>query len=102
MVTKFQLIDSEGKVLADGEIENGIYRVFSSEFSNGYAEFENLEDIVWGQRDTALFCSPASTRQLGLFGKIRITHDPMRGDAATRPLHHHNERYKTPYQRRNP
>ena len=23
MVTKFQLIDSEGKVLADGEIENG-------------------------------------------------------------------------------
>ena len=45
MVTKFQLIDSEGKVLADGEIENGIYRVFSSEFSNGYAEFENLEDM---------------------------------------------------------
>ena len=56
MVTKFQLIDSEGKVLADGEIENGIYRVFSSEFSNGYAEFENLDDTVcyvWGQRDTA-------------------------------------------------
>ena len=73
MVTKFQLIDSEGKVLADGEIENGIYRVFSCEFSNGYAEFENLEDMYATCGGNAIqpemFCSPASTRQLGLFSK---------------------------------
>ena len=73
MVTKFQLIDSEGKVLADGEIENGIYRVFSSEFSNGYAEFENLDDLFATCGGNAIqpemFSSPASTRQLGLFSK---------------------------------
>ena len=72
MVTKFQLIDSEGKVLADGEIENGIYRVFSSEFPNGYAEFENLEDMFAKCGGVAiqpmLFESPARTRQLDLFG----------------------------------
>ena len=72
MVTKFQLIDSEGKVLADGEIENGIYRVFSSEFSNGYAEFENLDDMFAKCGGVAiqpmLFESPARTRQLDLFG----------------------------------
>ena len=58
MVTKFQLIDSEGKVLADGEIENGIYRVFSFR-PNSLTDTQNLENLedmyatVWGQRDTA-------------------------------------------------
>ena len=73
MVTKFQLIDSEGKVLAVGEIENGVYRVFSSEFSNGYAEFENLDEMFEKCGGNAIqpemFSSPASTRQLDLFSK---------------------------------
>ncbi|MCY3743606.1 MAG: hypothetical protein OXH00_21545 [Candidatus Poribacteria bacterium] len=71
MVTKFQLINKEGKVLADGEIENDVYRVFSAQFPNGYKEFKHLEDIYAECGGNAIqpemFCSPASTRQLGLF-----------------------------------
>ena len=73
MVTKFQLLDSEGKVIADGEIENGMYRVFSAEAPNEYEEFENIEDMFAKSGGVGiqpmLFETPARTRQLGLFSK---------------------------------
>ena len=73
MVTKFQLVDSEGKIIADGEIENDVYRLFSPEASNDCQEFENLEDMFEKSGGVGiqpmLFETPARTRQLGLFSK---------------------------------
>ncbi len=72
MVTQFQLVDSEGKIIAVGEIDNGMHRVFYPDFPNGYAEFEELEDMFAKCGGVAiqpmLFETPARTRQLDLFG----------------------------------
>ena len=73
MVTQFQLVDSEGKILAHGEIDNDIYRVFLPDFPNGYAEFENLDDMFAKCGGVGiqpmLFETPARTRQLDLFSE---------------------------------
>ena len=71
MITKFHLVDGIGKVLGEGEIENGVYRFFSAEFPNGYKEFKTLEAMFEECRGVAIqpqmFQTPARTRQLGLF-----------------------------------
>lgn len=71
MITQFQLVDSIGKVIGEGEIENDVYRLFSADFPNGYAEFKTLESMLAESQGVAiqpqLFASPARTRQLGLF-----------------------------------
>lgn len=71
MITKFHLVDSVGKVLGEGEIENGVYRLFSADFPNGYEEFKTLEAMFAASGGVAIqpqmFPSPARTRQLGLF-----------------------------------
>ena len=45
MVTEFELIDAAGKVLARGEIDDGIYRLFSKKNPSEYQEFETLEEM---------------------------------------------------------
>jgi len=71
MITQFQLLDGIGKVLGEGEIEDGVYRLFSADFPNGYAEFETLEAMFAASQGVAIqpqmFQTPARTRQLGLF-----------------------------------
>lgn len=72
MITKFHLVDGMGKVLGEGEIENGnLYRFFSTEFPNGYKAFKTLEEMFAACGGIAIqpqmFPSPARTRQLGLF-----------------------------------
>ncbi len=70
MVTPFQLMDTVGNTLADGEIDNGIYRLFSPQLPAGYQEFENLADMFAASEGVAiqpeLFQTPAGTQQLGL------------------------------------
>lgn len=73
MITKFRLVDRDGKVLGEGEeTAEGVYRFFSAEFINGYKEFKTLEEMFATCGGIAiqpqLFPSPARTRQLGLFG----------------------------------
>lgn len=69
MVTKFQLVDRVGKVIGEGEIENGVYRLFSSHFPNGYEEYKTLEAMFAQCGGVAIqpqmFQTPARTRQLG-------------------------------------
>ena len=72
MVTEFELIDAAGKVLARGEIDNGIYRLFSEKNQSEYQEFETLELMFAASGGVAiqpwLFETPARTRQLYLGG----------------------------------
>ena len=71
MVTKFELIDATGKVLAQGEIDNGIYRLFSEKNPSEYQEFETLEEMFATAGGVAIqpwmFETPARTRQEQLF-----------------------------------
>ena len=77
MVAQFQLVNSEGKIIAHGEIdgENGseTYRVFSPQNPTECQEFENLDDLFATCGGVGiqpmLFETPARTRQLGLFSK---------------------------------
>lgn len=70
MITQFELIDSVGKVLARGEIDGDIYRVFSQEFLGGYKEFKDTAEIFARWQGCAIqpemFQTPADTRQLTL------------------------------------
>ena len=72
MVTEFELMDAAGKVLARGEIENGIYRLFSNENPSNSEEFETLELMLAKHGGVgiqpSLFETPARTRQLTLLG----------------------------------
>ena len=72
MVTEFELMDATGKVLARGEIDNGLYRLFSNENPSDYEEFESLE-LMFAKHDGVgiqpkMFETPARTRQLTLLG----------------------------------
>ena len=71
MVTKFQLMDAVGKVLARGEIDNNIYRVFSKQLPGGYQEFDDLQtmfDQCGGVGiQPELFETSAETQQLDVF-----------------------------------
>ena len=73
MVTQFQLMDDSGTVLAHGEIDGDIYRVFSSESSTECEEFESLEDMYAKCGGVAIqpmmFETPARTRQISMFSK---------------------------------
>lgn len=77
MVTEFEVIDTVGKVIATGELEGEIYRVFSNETPSAYEEFESLEEVLAASGGTAiqpmLFETPARTRQLTLLGKENTT-----------------------------
>ncbi len=71
MVTEFELMDAVGKVLARGEIDNGIYRLFSNENPSDAEEFETLELMLAKHGGVgiqpSLFETPARTRQEQLF-----------------------------------
>lgn len=73
MVTEFQLMSRDGKVLAHGEIDNDIYRLFSDDFPTGYKEFQTLEEMFAEcggvAIQPAMFETPARTRQLTLGDK---------------------------------
>lgn len=68
MITEFQLIDGESNILAEGEIDGDIYRVFSAELPGGYQEFETLRAMFATcggvAIQPALFETPARVRQL--------------------------------------
>lgn len=68
MITEFQLIDGEGNILADGEIDGAVYRVFSADLPGGYQEFESLKEMFAECGGVSiqpeLFESPARARQL--------------------------------------
>ena len=70
MITEFQLMGDGGKVLARGEIDGDLYRVFLPEFPNGYKEFKNLTEMLaetgGNGIQPSLFETPARTRQLDL------------------------------------
>ena len=70
MVTPFQLVDRVGKVLAHGEIDGKLYRVFSDEFLGGYKEFADTAELFAACGGCAIqpemFQSPADPRQLTL------------------------------------
>ena len=70
MVTQFDLVDGVGNVLAHGEIDGEIYRVFSDEFMGGYKEFADTAEIFAACGGCAIqpemFQSPADPRQLTL------------------------------------
>lgn len=77
MITKFRLVDGVGEVIGTGEIENTdsvVYRLFSSDFPNGYKEFETLEAMFAASAGVAIqpemFLSAACTRQLRLFDEL--------------------------------
>ena len=57
MVTQFQLIDDNGTVLAHGEIDGEIYRVFASESSTECEEFVIALKAMYA--DVWRFCDPA-------------------------------------------
>lgn len=71
MVTEFEIMDAVGNVLANGEIDNGIYRVFSSELLGGCREFESLKEMLATCGGIGiqpqLFQTRAGTQQLSLF-----------------------------------
>lgn len=71
MITEFRLMSREGEVLALGEIDGDLYRLFSSDFPTGFREFETLEDMfeVCGgvAIQPSMFETPARTRQPELF-----------------------------------
>ena len=73
MVTEFQLMDAVGKIIANGEIDGEIYRVFSSESSTDCEEFETLEDMYAACGGVAIqpmmFETQARTRQMSIFSK---------------------------------
>ena len=72
MVTEFQLIDNVGNVIAHGEIDNDIYRLFSNDAPAEYEEFEKIEDMFAKSGGASIqpmmFQTPARTRQLNLLG----------------------------------
>ena len=71
MVTQFQLVDRSGNIVAHGEIDNEIYRVFDKVFVGGYIEFKDTEAVFAAYAGCAiqpeLFQSCADTRQMALF-----------------------------------
>lgn len=72
MVTEFELLDAAGKVLARGEIENDVYRVFSNKSPSDCEEFESLTEMLAKYGGVgiqpSMFKAPARTRQLTLLG----------------------------------
>ena len=72
-ITQFQIMDLAGDAIADGEIDNGIYRVFSDKHPSECEEFKNLPDMLAKCGGIAiqpmLFDTPARTRQEQLFQK---------------------------------
>ena len=88
MITQFRLVDRVGKVLGEGEMENvearhhddsdrvtsTVYRLFSPDLPDGYAEFETLEAMFAQCGGVAIqpqmFPTPARTRQLGLLDDV--------------------------------
>ena len=71
MATKFQLLDRAGSLLAHGERDGDIYRVFSQEFLGGYKAFKDTTAVFAASVGCAIqpemFQTPADTRQLNLF-----------------------------------
>ena len=72
MVTQFQVMDLAGNAIADGEIEDGIYRVFSELNPSDCKEYKNLDEMLAACDGIAIqpvmFETPPRTRQLNLLG----------------------------------
>ena len=63
-------MDLAGNPIADGEIDNDIYRVFSESNSSDCEEFKNLDEMLQACGGIAIqpvmFQTPPRTRQLNL------------------------------------
>ena len=71
MITQFHLVDREGNIVARGEIDGDIYRLFDDAFVGGnYTEFMDTTDLFSVYEGCAIqpemFQTPADTRQLSL------------------------------------
>ena len=66
MITEFDLLDSNGRVVAHGEIDDGVHRVFGK--GQDYEEFQSgtalLETYTGHAIQPHLFETYARTRQL--------------------------------------
>ena len=73
MVTQFQLVDRAGNIVAHGEIDGDIYRVFDKVFLGGYIDFKDTEALfaayVGCAMQPEMFQTCADTRQMALFQK---------------------------------
>ena len=71
MVTQFQLVNPSGNIVAHGEIDDGIYRVFDKVFVGGYIEFKDTDAVFAAYAGCAIqpemFQTCADTRQMALF-----------------------------------
>ena len=71
MVTQFQLVASCGNIVAHGEIDGEIYRVFDEAFLGGYIEFKDTTALFAAYAGCAIqpemFQTCADTRQMTLF-----------------------------------
>ena len=70
MVTEFEVFDAVGKVLATGEIDDGIYRVFSNANASHCQEYKDVSEVLKACGGVGiqpmLFPTQARTRQLSL------------------------------------
>ncbi|MDE0423522.1 MAG: hypothetical protein OXN25_01500 [Candidatus Poribacteria bacterium] len=71
MVTQFQLVDRAGNIVAHGEIDGDIYRVFDKVFLGGYIEFKDTAELFAAYAGCAIqpemFQTCADTLQMTLF-----------------------------------
>ena len=72
MIREFEVVGTQGQRLMSGEIDKGVYRIFSDKFECGYKEFDSLSDLLIACEGVAiqpaLFETEAQPRQLSLFG----------------------------------
>lgn len=71
MVTQFQLVDRAGNIVAHGEIDGDIYRVFDEALLGGQKDFKDTAAIFAVYPGCAIqpemFQTAADTRQMTLF-----------------------------------
>ena len=70
MVTTFEIMDSQGKVIGFGEIDGDVYRVFKNAITSECQEFDSIESMLAVCGGTgiqpSLFESPPRDRQLNI------------------------------------
>ena len=75
VVTEFEVLDAVGKVLATGEIDNGIYRVFMDADSSHCEEYKEVSEVLKACGGVGLqpkmFPTRPRTRQLSLLGGMK-------------------------------
>lgn len=71
MVTQFLIVDRRGNIVAHGEIDGNIYRVFDEALLGGQKDFKDTAEIFEAYTGCAIqpemFQTAADTRQMTLF-----------------------------------